>query len=434
MSYQQKYLKYKAKYLELKNQIGGETIEQIKSVAKERLSALAKAHLSNIKTTKDTDRYLINFAPFIIATKLRLDELAQSNTDLTDLQTTFNNTFDINNGIGVVTLKKPQTLATKTVAAPERATVVAPERASVAAPERASVAAPVAAPVAAVSVISSENNDIISKISQSDRELYVVENTSGLTNLFILVNPLEGINVLLINRLIKLLNFYKISNNFCNNNEFLIHGNIKLKNIYDMNDQTFKISNFDKAILSKGFFKKVINRDEKDLKYNTLAFYGSGYHIYSPLYDIFCIIISIFDVLTCNDSNKSINLCISRDNTNTFGDKLNGMQLKDTYESYINNLGNDNIKEKFNRLKIFAYHIYNYNLYVSQLPAGEDIEKKEFNDFHELVCKTKTERPICQYAKNVKYPTEGLKGCKQMKYLEDIVKSYLPQQLFPELY
>ncbi len=119
MSYQQKYLKYKAKYLELKNQFGGETIEQIKSLTKDRLIQLAEVHLSNINKTKDTDRYLINFTSFIIATKLRLDELAKSNTDLTDLQTRFNNKFDItiNNGVAAVTLKQSQIPATKAVEA-----------------------------------------------------------------------------------------------------------------------------------------------------------------------------------------------------------------------------------------------------------------------------------------------------------------------------
>ncbi len=219
----------------------------------------------------------------------------------------------------------------------------------------------------------------------------------------------------IIEEVIKILNFYKISNKFCNKNEFLKHRDIKLENLILMNDNTIKIIDFGLSKISNYFF---IKDNAGTPEYLYMAFGNSIFHT-SPLYDIFCVIYALFIYINQSyiynegEENRGYNVAY---------DKINeGIKYNKSFDK--------NMQNKLKQLNLLAYHIYLYHSKkFSRNKIYENVSNAIFNDFHTLL---KDIKPPC---KDVKYPTTGSDGCRQMKYLEAIVNSYLTSDLFPELF
>jgi serine/threonine protein kinase len=244
------------------------------------------------------------------------------------------------------------------------------------------------------------------------QELYIIME-AGQADLFDVANSLDlfKVNKLIISQeFIKLLNFYKISNEFCKGNKILIHHDIKPENLILMINNEIKIIDFGFCLLSGNFFN-ISTKGTPDYVY--MAF-GNKQYISSPLYDIFCVIYSLFIVINIDYmtfktyKTEGYSVCYEYINT----------QINTDFKDYP-------IKNKLKRINLLAYHIYLYHSKKFSAAQIADkinkINKIIFNDFHTLLT---YEDPPC---KDVKYSTDPSLSeiCKQMKYLEDIVSAYL---------
>jgi hypothetical protein len=113
-----------------------------------------------------------------------------------------------------------------------------------------------------------------------------------------------------INTLKNLLNFYKISKYFLENNrKIFIHNDLKVENIVYKSDTEFKIIDFGLSELSNKFFDfnyiggtdytYSLLYETQELKTKLSVFKNKG-RIRSPLYDIFCICVAIFEFVSCD--------------------------------------------------------------------------------------------------------------------------------------
>jgi hypothetical protein len=107
-----------------------------------------------------------------------------------------------------------------------------------------------------------------------------------------------------------LLNFYKISKYFLENNrKIFIHNDLKVENIVYKSDTEFKIIDFGLSELSNKFFDfnyiggtdytYSLLYETQELKTKLSVFKNKG-RIRSPLYDIFCICVAIFEFVSCD--------------------------------------------------------------------------------------------------------------------------------------
>jgi hypothetical protein len=123
------------------------------------------------------------------------------------------------------------------------------------------------------------------------------------------------------NTLLKIIKSYKVSEHFFKNNKKLfIHNDIKIENIVFINDNTFKFIDFGLGDLIDTFFV-FDNIKGTDFTYemlydvpeyrNILKSHPNAGRIKSPLYDMFCVCIAIFELvcyrtLDLVDSNSNL--------------------------------------------------------------------------------------------------------------------------------
>jgi serine/threonine protein kinase len=142
-----------------------------------------------------------------------------------------------------------------------------------------------------------------------------VEKYNGLQNA-LYTNKLYTVDTLL-----NLVNSYKVSEYFLKKyNKIFIHNDIKIENIVYLSDSDFKFIdfgfseltdkffNFDSSRGTEFFYSMLYDIPELNIK---LSEYGTKGRIKSPLYDMFCICISIFEFVcynTLDKVDKNINL------------------------------------------------------------------------------------------------------------------------------
>jgi serine/threonine protein kinase len=121
--------------------------------------------------------------------------------------------------------------------------------------------------------------------------------------------------------LLKIINYYKVSEYFLQkHNKIFIHNDIKIENIVFIDDNTFKFIDFGLADLTNSFFL-FDNIKGTDFTYemlydipenkNMLRKFPNSGRIKSPLYDMFCVCIAMFELvcyrtLDLVDSNTNL--------------------------------------------------------------------------------------------------------------------------------
>lgn len=134
-------------------------------------------------------------------------------------------------------------------------------------------------------------------------------------------SPISLINII---KFIDLLNFYKLSKKIIKMNKgIFIHSDIKLENIILSKDDKFKLIDFGLSQFSNTFFSQ--NANGTPYFFNLLFTYQNKFDyrlcVTSPLYDIFCLLLSYFELClqkrltlptyTVDEINKRMNLFIN---------------------------------------------------------------------------------------------------------------------------
>ncbi len=190
-------------------------------------------------------------------------------------------------------------------------------------------------------------------------------------------NPITS-NTTMLNSFDKLLSYYKTSYEYKNifNNKIFIHSDVKLENIILVSNKDLKFIDFGFASFHDTFFKrsgngtlyffKLLFRVEME---NSKYFDGNLLMV-SPLYDIFCVLISIFELLCCErffheyDSNGEISVY---KNFNYVNHKI---------VKCINSVQNNTIKNKLEShyYLLFSIYIFHNDLVRQYLSVKQQID------------------------------------------------------------
>ncbi len=175
-------------------------------------------------------------------------------------------------------------------------------------------------------------------------------------------NPITS-NISMLNSFDRLLTYYKTSydNKYIYNNKIFIHSDIKLENIIFLSNKELKFIDFGLSEFHDKFFKRSGNGTLYFFKLlfrveiGNTKFFDANLLMISPLYDIFCILISIFELLSCErfiheyDSNGQISVY---KNFNYVNHKI---------VKLLNDISNRNILNKLISHYYLLCSIYNFH-------------------------------------------------------------------------